>query len=201
MAYQAKGVGKLGKHQPAESIAKNRLKIRFKERGDFFFQACAPSYRRISNLHVINRSIISQLAAYKFGFKSIYVVTDLATAHGFEAAVGQRKSSIEFASDQAIPNNVFGLMEKDLALEVYASKRLEFYTKIEATTACFFRAQKLTLRQWAIDKLIDQLVNTPKDTILLKGRDAKGFMEQENLGALQDNHNPYLANLIDNDPH
>lgn len=126
----------------------SELKLKFDSAGDYIFSASGIYQRSIENFHEINFKLLQELAAEKFSFTEVFVVTSIANAELMSLLVAA-------AADAQV---IFSMEEKEQAhysfIDIVNSELKPRVSQMESMASCytkregeqvFFKAQKLEI--------------------------------------------------------
>ncbi len=132
------------------------LFIRFEEPGSFFFRAFDIHYHFINNFYSFSFKLLQQLAAERFSFREVFIVTSTATAAGCALAVSnQHQAHMLVSSPEMLQPNLDQLALPDLYLEIENMKGLKDFRLADRKDGHFFKAKKFELSGKGVEFLSD----------------------------------------------
>lgn len=119
--------------------------LRFQDAGSFAFRANEPEMIKISNWDHISDELIVKLTQSKYGFRELYLATEIVTAKQWTLAIsGRRDAELELVSDSENASlvDIFGVK----GTKAIQSKGIDIYENKSGRTPNFFKAKKLVIR-------------------------------------------------------
>jgi len=128
---------------PAE---KQGMLLQFESSGSYLFQGDSVFTQSIDNFHHFQFKLLQQLAAEKFNFTEIYVVTSVADVASFAMTIAaeDQASMMVSSSDQvSVPYNLSSLADESLGWKLENMQGISHLHLAEKGSTMFFKAQKL----------------------------------------------------------
>lgn len=122
------------------------LNLKFAQLGDYIFSAQVAQQASIGNFWNLQFKLLQVLAAEKFSFKEVYVVTSVATAKACSLLLAKQQQA---SAVVGIPDGETGvydfsnLLDKDCTATIQAQERVDLRYFNYAEELSFFRAMKL----------------------------------------------------------
>jgi hypothetical protein len=135
----------------------SRQIIGFNNKGSFFFKGNNPESFRIQNWNEIQQQLIIKMTQTVFSFRSLYIVTESATASDWTLAIsGSANGELEIASD----NENYGLADLfgHHSSKTIQSKEIEYYHRETNKKPAFFKAKKLVVQDEPLSEFISDLI-------------------------------------------
>lgn len=122
------------------------LLVRFQEPGSFFFRAYDLHYKFISNFYQFSFKLLQQLAAERFSFREVFIVTSTAKAAAYALAVAnQRNAHMLVSSPEMLQPNLDQLALPDFYLEIENMQGLKDFRLADKKDGHFFKAKKFEI--------------------------------------------------------
>ena len=136
--------------------------LAFADFGSFVFRGNEPESVKIMNWNELQQMLIIRLTQTVYSFRSVYLVTEIATTSDWTLAVASSgKGELEIASQ----SENFGLVDLfgHISAKTIQSKDIEFYQREHSRKPFFFKAKKLVVQDERLDLFVSELISRRLD--------------------------------------